>query len=309
MTTTVRLGERNQLGNIRALKKHHVLLVFLFGLLLGHQLCSSNQSILVHTARIRSQMIEIEPTKHDDNMIPSPTGMKQQNRIAYISQGRANAYINLKNRFEQVVDNETSAFFFHSFDENCNGCAFQANTTLAMGRNIGLKEAINSPLWDTFKYVVFFDDDVTLLDLQKARVFYTPSHKKQSGLEKSHPELIDESWKTFHRMLLDEKTNQPLIKPTDQSFDLKRSINATTYQSCVDDNFWAIRKDHVDFLYIPFRRSIAAKTFGSMRKPLLSEWKNAILRVSRWTFDSWWRTHSIGMEHFDPILDKWYPNY
>jgi hypothetical protein len=148
--------KQNRVGSKRSIKELFAL--FMLGGLLGHQLCAIVLGLhhnlenplfpgvhpdFENATKTASQIIEREPTRNKDTMIPSPaSGMNQQTRIAYISQGRANAYIDLKKRFEQVVDNETSAFFFHSFDKNCNGCAFQANTTLAMGRNIGLKEAI-----------------------------------------------------------------------------------------------------------------------------------------------------------------------
>jgi hypothetical protein len=62
---------------------------------------------------------------------------------------------------------------------NANEKLFQANTMLAMGRNIGLKEAIKSTLWDTFKYIVVFDDDVILLDLVQSSQPEPQSNQQQ----------------------------------------------------------------------------------------------------------------------------------
>jgi hypothetical protein len=53
-------------------------------------------------------------------------------------------------------------------------------------------------------------------------------------------------WQYFHDMLLEKETIHPLIKP---KYNHEPIEEPTTFQSCTDDSFWAMRYDHVDLLY------------------------------------------------------------
>jgi hypothetical protein len=162
-----------------------------------------------------------------------------------------------------------------------------------MGRNIALKVATQSPFWNDFKYIVMFDDDVTLLHMKTVRGVYKPEKKlgshETSGLEKTRPELIDQSWQELHRMLLDEIT-YPLWKPRDFFFDFgRKKIHGPSYQSCVDDNFWAIRRDHIDFLY-PFSTMHTHEDF----------WLNALatfMKMEKCFPAGWWVDHRFMVEN------------
>jgi hypothetical protein len=190
----------------------------------------------------------------------------------------------------------TASFFFHSYDEDCDGCIFQPKTTLAMGRNIALKAATQSPLWNDFKYIVMFDDDITLMHMKTVKGVYKPDPANKSksahqtnGLEKTHPELIEQSWKELHRMLLDELT-YPLWKPRDLHFDYwRKKVHGHSYQSCVDDNFWVIRRDHIDFLY-PFSTIHESENF----------WLNAFatfMKMEKCFPAGWWVDHRFMVEN------------
>jgi hypothetical protein len=210
-------------------------------------------------------------------------------RIAYVSQGPAKSYPVLKKQFDTLMLEvpDTASFFFHSYDEDCDGCIFQPKTTPEMGRNIALKAATQSPFWNNFKYIVMFDDDITLMHMKTVKGVYKldPAKKDKAshqtnGVEKSHPELIEQSWKALHKLLLDELT-YPLWKPRDIYFDYwKNKVHGPSYQSCVDDNFWAIRRDHIDFLY-PFSTLYTHENF----------WLNALatfMKMEKCFPAGWW---------------------
>jgi hypothetical protein len=166
-------------------------------------------------------------------------------RIAYLSQGQAKSYPVWKERFDAISENKNAVFLYHSFDEDCEGCLYQAGTTVSEGRNLVLSAAANSTNmdWNTYKYVVMFDDDILLLNSSSS------TNRKFSGAKISTSTELDviAAWKSFHTMLLDPNTTHPLIKPKCETYDGNDFY--TSYQSCPDDNILAMRRDYVDWIY------------------------------------------------------------
>ena len=175
--------------------------------------------------------------------------------IAYITMGTAQSCQHLKQRFQKLLGspsdgtNNSYVFICHSYDEDCDDCIFQHGTSYAEGKNIIVKALVNNAatttkeerLWDRVKYVVSFDDDVPIFPIP----FNGGPGDKSKGLFPK-PEHLHDGWKPFHDMLLNETTTHPLIKPQYYP-DFKD--HRTTYQTGVDENFWAIRKDHLPVIY------------------------------------------------------------
>uniref|UniRef100_A0A7S2HEZ8 Uncharacterized protein n=1 Tax=Helicotheca tamesis TaxID=374047 RepID=A0A7S2HEZ8_9STRA len=161
--------------------------------------------------------------------------------IAYLTQGPAQACLKLKQRFQDLLlPAESYLFICHSYDEDCDGCIFQPKTSFAEGKNIIVKTLVNSTLevWDRVKYVVSFDDDVPL--------YPGPfEHDDPNRYKESDPDSND-GWKPFHDLLLNQNTTHPFIKP---QYPVDFKDKTTTYQTCTDENFWAIRKDHLHVVY------------------------------------------------------------
>lgn len=194
-------------------------------------------------------MLQVAPNSLGDGVVVQRAG-DRPSVIAYLSQGPAASYRILADRLRDELPEETYVLFYHSFDHDCDGCLFQKGTSFAAGKNILIKALAKSQHWANIKYVVSFDDDAGLLYKQPAQ------------------EWFDSGWLPFHKLLLDEATTHPLIKPmyneadTDckemgmhhgfsyQDCDDKDLWGAAdTYQSCTDESMWAIRKDHLDFVY------------------------------------------------------------
>lgn len=161
-----------------------------------------------------------------------PIVTKSPAMIAYVSQGPASQYPILKERFEHLLPKGTWAFFYHSYDEDCEGCLFQSNTSFAEGKNLAIHAAVTSQIWKNqqVKYLASFDDDIQL-----ARRPFKKADK-----------LNGTGWEPLHNILLQQKTQHPLLKPRHNSADIEDTI---TYQSCTDENFWIFRRDHIDIFY------------------------------------------------------------
>jgi hypothetical protein len=157
----------------------------------------------------------------------------ERNVIAYLSQGRASRYNGLQETFEKI--GPAAKFIYHSYDEDCEGCLFQNGTNVSTGRNLLLKSLyLNS---SDIKYFVFFDDDI-MLDCGK--LIGNPKRKTTNR---------QECWDSFHRMLLDNSTTHPFIRPWHVQYDHKSELYTTTYQSCTDDDFKAFRHDHIELFF------------------------------------------------------------
>lgn len=154
---------------------------------------------------------------------------KKDPLIVYFSQGPAKAYPSLKKRVDKFSPEGTAVFFYHSYDEDCDGCIFKKGTTFAEGWNLVAKTALLSPFADQMKYFVRFDDDIKLLS---------------TGLGKAN--TGHGAWEDFHQMLLSPDTNYPLIRPQDKA---RAEEKYTVYESCVDQHFYAIRKDHISLIF------------------------------------------------------------
>jgi hypothetical protein len=184
-------------------------------------------------------------------------------RIAYLSQGQAKSYPVWKKLFDAISGEEKNAvFFYHSYDKDCEGCLYQAGTTMSEGRNLVVLAAANSTNmdWNTYKYVVMLDDDILLLNSSSSSnsswnnvSFKKGKNSGKNNIPTSSTGLPEEehvaAWKSFHSMLLDPHTTHPLIKPKCGTWDSDDDLATTTYQSCPDDNFLAMRRDYVDWIY------------------------------------------------------------
>eukprot|EP00339_Tiarina_fusa_P022956 CAMPEP_0117003982 /NCGR_PEP_ID=MMETSP0472-20121206/5119_1 /TAXON_ID=693140 ORGANISM="Tiarina fusus, Strain LIS" /NCGR_SAMPLE_ID=MMETSP0472 /ASSEMBLY_ACC=CAM_ASM_000603 /LENGTH=350 /DNA_ID=CAMNT_0004704809 /DNA_START=13 /DNA_END=1065 /DNA_ORIENTATION=+ len=163
--------------------------------------------------------------------------------IAYATQGPAAQFALIRDRFAAAFPEDTYRLFYHSFDEDCEGCLFQKNdedcegclfqkkTSFAQGKNIIIKAIVRSEDFDRIKYVASFDSDAPLF-------LYS---RKQGSTDDEH-----NGWQPFHKLLLDPNTVHPFIKPR-YVFDMEDK--GTTFQSCTDENFWTIRKDHLSVIY------------------------------------------------------------
>jgi hypothetical protein len=177
--------------------------------------------------------------------------LKTANKIAYISMGEAKNYKKIKERFERLLDRNTFRFFYHSYDEDCDGCLFLHKSAVSEGRNLAVKAAIDdSKNYESFKYFVIFDDDLYMsTPLRRSDSDLASSSSKPKALNKAASSNEEYAWQTYHKMLLAESTTHPFIKPMyDRADD---EVGKTTFQSCTDDNFWTIRRDQLGFLY-PF---------------------------------------------------------
>jgi hypothetical protein len=167
--------------------------------------------------------------------------------------GAAKSYSVWKELFDAISEEKDAVFFYHSYDEDCEGCIHKVGTTLSEGRNLVVSAAANASKidWNTYKYVVVLDDDVQLLNSSATTTTtssWNVSKGKFSGENTPTSTVPDvAAWKSFHNRMLEPNTTHPLIKPKCQNYD--SDDTATTYQSCPDDNFLAIRRDYVDWVY------------------------------------------------------------
>jgi hypothetical protein len=164
--------------------------------------------------------------------------------ICYVSQGHAKMYGRIKERLEFASDERgTYRLYFHSYDKDCEGCLFQYHTTPAEGRNIAVHAAVTSPDWDKCRYLVVFDDDAYLLHDNSTA-------KELSNVPRHDDAATRNAWRDLHSMLLSNTTTYQIISPQ-TPFDFTFRETHHTYQSCIDEVFWMIRRDVVDFVY-PF---------------------------------------------------------
>jgi len=154
---------------------------------------------------------------------PTTTTLEGRDMICYVSMGEAKHFQAHKTRMESQFATNSSVFFYHSHDEDCDGCIFKKNSKYAEGKNMIVKRLMLSPFWKRCKYMTWFDDDVTLSITGQKNV-------------------SDAAWGRYHEMLLSEETTHPLIRPQDSSRD---SEGYDTYQSCVDEHFLSFRFDHI----------------------------------------------------------------
>jgi hypothetical protein len=174
--------------------------------------------------------------------------LNKAKKIAYISMGEAKNYNMLRERFEKLLDHNTFRFFYHSYDEDCDGCVFQHKTSASEGRNLAVKAAIDSKDYESFKYFVIFDDDLYMSTPLRS-TDHPPGATKPKASNKAASSNEEYAWQTYHEMILAESTTHPFIKPMFDQIDVE--AGTTTFQSCTDDNFWTIRRDQLGFLY-PF---------------------------------------------------------
>jgi hypothetical protein len=173
-----------------------------------------------------NKQIKQDSPTYNDKLLPQL--WQEGDKIAYLTQGPAKNYDAIAKRFENL--GESAILFYHSFDEKCNGCIFQAKTSFASGRNLLLKAAYNTH--PGIKYFVFFDDDVVF------RLCESDDGRTETG---------QACWRSFHSMLLRKETQQPFLKPAYHGFD--KFHEQISYQSCTDENFWVIRYDQIHFLW------------------------------------------------------------
>lgn len=196
---------------------------------------------------------------------PQPQQQMDRNFIVYLSQGPASSYQRLQQRFSISEGGLPNAlFFYHSYDQECiqddddnNNCIFLANTTLPQGRNLVLKRAFEALLsgdtaatagggnnndhdkvvtLDQVKYFVMMDDDVEIQCIPSRR----------------------DCWWDYHTMLLDRRTEWPLLAP---KFYVDADDEPMLYHTCRDDSLWVMRWDYVHLLY-PFPRKHETKTWN-----------------------------------------------
>jgi hypothetical protein len=159
----------------------------------------------------------------------------------YLSQGPASSYTRLKQRFGALPN---ALFFYHSYDQDCDGCIYLANSTLPQGRNLVLQTAFQSlkksesqhNSLDNVKYFVMMDDDVEIQCIPSRR----------------------DCWWEYHTMLMDERTSWPLLAP---KFYVDGDAEPALYHTCRDDSLWVMRWDHVHLLY-PFPTKHDKKTWN-----------------------------------------------
>jgi hypothetical protein len=197
----------------------------------------SNNNNNNHNNQSRTSRADYDSDYHDYVVPPEKT------MICYNSQGTAANYGRIRDRLERAFNNteETYQFVYHAFDRPCQGCLHLLKSSVpAEGRNAAVYETVTSQNWNKCKYLVFFDDDAYLL----------PTSVK--NLYKSTPKTDDSrtllAWGQVHDMLLQESTTYPLISPQSEKWD-SATGKKSSYQSCVDEVWWAIRHDHVDFVY------------------------------------------------------------
>jgi hypothetical protein len=82
-------------------------------------------------------------------------------RIVYLSQGPAKSYPVWKKLVDAISEKKNAVFLYHSYDEDCEGCLYQAGTTLSEGRNLVVFAAAKTTDWNTYKYVVVLLDSST----------------------------------------------------------------------------------------------------------------------------------------------------
>jgi hypothetical protein len=178
---------------------------------------------------------EIYTTRSDNKMSASDLGNHiKQDTIAWLSMGPAKEYQTLRDRFAAM---EHVEFYYHSYDEPCDGCIFQNRTSFPEGRNLLLQTALTTNPHS--KYFVFFDDDVQLLceDSLKNKLLGGPPPPNRTE---------NYCWHSFTKMLLHE--TYPFIKPIESNHD-KVDVFTTRYQSCTDENFKAFHRDYLWFFF------------------------------------------------------------
>ena len=198
---------------------------------------------------------------------------EEKTMICYCSQGSAATYERIRKRFEtnfhQPQHNDKNndeakekggtdrnyQFIYHSYDNPCTEQQRQDTASRCLhlnyssvpaeGRNAAVLATLKSPAWSKCKYLVFFDDDAYLLKTT------SPRNNVNISVDDN---ATKQAWIEIHDHLLNPNTTYPLIAPL-SNYDFVRgrkegsTTKETTYQSCVDEVWWAIRHDHVDFVY------------------------------------------------------------
>ena len=197
------------------------------------------QNLRVSTISYEAVVQEAADDTVTDGKIAASGDVSNQhlNLIVYLSQGPASSYARLSKRFQSFP---AARFFYHSYDRDCDGCIFQANTTLPRGRNLVLKTAYNTltnnNVLDRVKYFIMMDDDVEIQCVSSRK----------------------DCWLEYHHLLLDERTTWPLLAP---KFYVDGDEEPTMYHTCRDDSLWVMRHDYVHFLY-PFPTKHDTKTWN-----------------------------------------------
>jgi hypothetical protein len=162
--------------------------------------------------------------------------------VAWLTMGPANNYPRIRDRFEKI--GPLVKLFYHSYDAPCDGCVFEKGTSFATGRNLLLSTA---RVHSNIKYFVFFDDDMELRCGQSLQQVASEAAKK-AGKTSFPQDSFKRCWESFGRMLLEEETTYPFIKPLSIQFDLQDAFTIK-YQSCSDENFKAFHRDYLWFFF------------------------------------------------------------
>lgn len=218
--------------------RHIIVVAAVFLLVLG-QLGLQRPQLLELSAPAPSSCL---PSSSLSSPSTSSTSLQESRDwiICYGSQGPAKSFAGLQSRFERSLPNGTYAFFYHSFDEVCDGCVFQKGTTFSEGKNIATKAAMTSPIWRRCKYWTFFDDDI---ELRRKKKEGNNMETTASGITS----IEEDSWRDYHNMLLDPDTIHPIIKAQDSARD--QGDTTTMYQTSVDEHFVSFRFDYVSLLW------------------------------------------------------------
>ena len=197
---------------------------------------------------------DVKPSSSSSSIAVNATNTESGPLICYTSQGHAKRYGRLKKRLEYASAGQGGnyRFYYHSYDKDCDGCYYQHKTTPAQGRNIAVKAAVTSPDWNRCRYLVVFDDDMYLLHSPNTTA-------KNIDIPRRDDEATLNSWRDVHSRLLKEETTYPIIVPQ-TPFDFPFKERHHTYQSCVDEVFWMIRHDVVEFVY-PFSNLAGHQNF------------------------------------------------
>ena len=203
-------------------------------------------------------------TSKEDLLIPpkSTSSSSLPPMIVYFSQGPAKNYKVLKGRFQKafvhttVPSSSSYQFYYHSYDEDCDGCIYQPNTTFAEGWNLVVKTAIQNTKTTAadrkriIKYYVRFDDDIELYDIDTINEVGYDEVRYGGAVTFSKAQKQILAWRSFHQMLLSNETTHPLIRPQDF---VRSNESYDVYESCVDGHFYAISADHhMMSLFFPF---------------------------------------------------------
>lgn len=167
-------------------------------------------AVLDHTANSSPMMMADTSTKRD--------------KIVYMLQGKAVHGFEWMHLINEL--GPQAIIHYHSFDEECEACIYRNDTTYSSGKNLLLRHVLKAEDYDHVKYFVALDSDISL--------------QCKGGLSQ-----VD-CWKWLHQTLIDPNTTDPM-RTCQTNYEPMGEI--TTYQTCTDSQFYALRWDYLAFFY------------------------------------------------------------